>query len=72
MEVPLPDHHSYDVASLAALLELVGDRPIVTTGKDAVKLAGALDPDRLWVLEQLVEMEAGSELVEAALDGILS
>lgn len=70
--VALPDHHDYGADGVEALLERAGDRPLVTTAKDAVKLGSRVDPDRLWVLDQRLVVEAGGERVERALDGLLS
>ncbi len=66
-----PDHHAYDVDDAGRLLQQAGGRPIMTTAKDAVKLAELIPPERLWVLEQEVRVEAGSEALQAALDRVL-
>lgn len=61
--VAFPDHHEYRADEVAALARLAGRRPIVTTEKDAVKLAafpGLLGDVRVLALEVVVEEdEAG-------------
>jgi tetraacyldisaccharide 4'-kinase len=49
-----PDHHHFTAAELAALLAEAGERPLVITGKDAVKLLPLLADEqrqRCWILE---------------------
>jgi tetraacyldisaccharide 4'-kinase len=63
-----PDHHPYRANEVAALLRRAGDRPIVTTRKDAVKLRPLVPATApVWVLEQRVEVRE----VEV-LDGLLN
>ncbi len=59
-----PDHHAYSTEDLMGL----GDRPLVTTAKDAVKLAG-LDCE-LWVLDVELCLIEGEELLAARLDAL--
>lgn len=54
------DHHVYTVRDRARIVRAARGRPIITTAKDAVKLAGAFDED-LWVLDQAVTFDAGRE-----------
>jgi tetraacyldisaccharide 4'-kinase len=52
------DHHKYSKEDVAKLLK--GNKTIVTTGKDAVKLLPLWDADKpLWVLEQSANVEDG-------------
>lgn len=64
------DHHAYDTSDAARLSALaVGHKHVVTTGKDAVKLA-ALWPanaPRLWYVSQAVTMLDGESYIDAAL-----
>lgn len=62
------DHHAYTNADATQIAARAAGRPIVTTAKDWVKLAGLLPPDVVWLLEQDVVMTDGAE----ALDGLLS
>lgn len=68
--VVLPDHYDYGPDAMGRILARAGERPIVTTAKDAVKLLRDLSPDRLWVLEQGVTVERGEDLVKDALDAL--
>lgn len=53
-----PDHHRYTDHDVAMLLAL--SAPVVTTAKDAVKLAPLWPRDRpLWIARQRAEAEAG-------------
>lgn len=70
--IAFPDHHPYTPAEATALREEAGDRPIVTTAKDAVKLAGLLPGSDLWILEQDVVFESGRERVLRAVDEVVS
>ncbi|HEX8271984.1 MAG TPA: tetraacyldisaccharide 4'-kinase [Longimicrobiaceae bacterium] len=64
-----PDHHAFDAAEAAALLERAAGRPIVMTHKDAVKLRDLLPPSaRAWVLTQSVRFTAGGDVLLRALD----
>lgn len=64
------DHHAYDASDVARLVGLAaGHKHVVTTGKDAVKLA-ALWPanaPRLWYVSQAVTMLDGESYIDAAL-----
>ncbi|MEW5928396.1 MAG: tetraacyldisaccharide 4'-kinase [Gemmatimonadota bacterium] len=64
-----PDHHAFDAAEAAALLERAAGRPIVMTHKDAVKLRQLLPPSAAaWVLTQSVRFTAGGDVLLRALD----
>jgi tetraacyldisaccharide 4'-kinase len=66
------DHHVYDDADLAAIREAAGERGVVTTAKDAPKLATLAQTTRLWILDQRVEIEAGTETLSKALDRVIT
>lgn len=59
-----PDHHDYAPADLAGL----GERRLVTTAKDAVKLEG-VEPAP-WVLDVALSIQHGEDALEALLDGL--
>jgi tetraacyldisaccharide 4'-kinase len=68
-----PDHHDYGAADCARIRAAAGRTgPIVTSGKDAVKLEPLLGVERLWVLRQEVVVERGAALLDAAFDRLLS
>ncbi len=63
-----PDHHAYSAGDLEGL----GERPLVTTAKDWVKLEGlcphpALQP---WVLEVELRLNSGGPVLGALLDSL--
>lgn len=59
-----PDHHAYRTADLEGL----GSRPVVTTGKDAVKLDGVQLP--LLVLDVALEIVEGESVLQELLEGL--
>lgn len=59
-----PDHHAFRPADLAGL----GGCPVVTTGKDAVKLPAA-EVD-IWVLEIELAFPRGADAIGSLLDGL--
>jgi len=65
------DHHAFSDADLAAIERARGTGPVLTTEKDAVRLAAASPGLPLLVLGQTVQVEAGGaallERVERAL-----
>lgn len=66
-----PDHHAYTMRDVARIREAARGRPVVTTAKDAVKLAtlgAALD---LRVLDQEVVVEEGEMAIHALLDELV-
>lgn len=69
--IAFPDHHPYSRAEMDALVKEAAGRPVVTTAKDAVKLARGMAGVDLWVLEQDVVFESGREWVLRAVDGVL-
>ncbi len=63
-----PDHHGFDAGEAAALARRAGERPILMTHKDAVKLRTLLPPAApAWMLTQTVRFTSGAELLERAL-----
>ena len=47
---------------------LAGNRAIVTTAKDQLKLTRLQTHTELWILDQSVEIETGQDVLAAALD----
>lgn len=70
--IAFPDHHPYTRAEIDALVEEAAGRPVVTTAKDAVKLASRMKGVDLWVLEQDVVFESGRDWFLRAVGGVLS
>lgn len=69
-----PDHHAYDSEEVDALASVAANHNyVVTTGKDAVKLA-ALWPEgpTLWYVSQAVRIASGEPLVTQALTQALT
>lgn len=70
-----PDHHAFSTADARRLAaEGASATCVVCTLKDAVKL-GPVWPDdgpRLWYVSQRVVPEAGEEMLERLLDGVLA
>ena len=67
-EAVYPDHHAFSANDAAALARRAGDRPLVMTHKDAVKLRALLPPTvSAYVLEQTVQIDRGGEALDAAL-----
>ena len=63
------DHHTFTSAEAARLAERAGERMVVMTRKDAVKLRRLLpDGARAYVLEQTVRFDWGEEALLAALE----
>lgn len=65
------DHHRYTPEDAAGLAGLAAGGPLVTTAKDAVKLAPLLPGADLWILEQGVAFESGRDWLLNAVDGVL-
>jgi tetraacyldisaccharide 4'-kinase len=64
-----PDHHPYTAAEARLLQRRAGDRIVVTTLKDAVKLRLLWKPGfPVYVLRQGVALETGAEHLERALE----
>lgn len=70
--VAFPDHHAFSAGDAARLLARAGERPLVTTHKDAVKLRALLPPAAsVYVLHQDVCVTRGAERLDAALRDLL-
>lgn len=68
-----PDHHPFDADDAARIAKRAGDRTIVMTAKDAVKLRGLLPPGAdVRVLEQALIFEHGEDRIDAALHHALT
>lgn len=66
-----PDHHDFTAHDTARIRQGAPDGVVLTTAKDAVKLAAAAPDLRLWVLEQETRLEAGASELARALDRVL-
>lgn len=66
-----PDHYDYREKDTRHVLNAAGGRAIVTTEKDAVKLADLLPRENLWVVEQKVVFEEGHDAFLALLERVL-
>ena len=69
-----PDHYDFKPSDATRLaLETGGAELVLCTLKDAVKLAPhwPAEAPRLWYVSQIVNVEEGSELLDALLDGLL-
>lgn len=62
-----PDHHEFTEADLATIEARAGERMIIVTRKEAVKLRGRMPAGRVWVLDQRVELESGAESLDRIL-----
>ncbi|MFW5950935.1 MAG: tetraacyldisaccharide 4'-kinase [Gemmatimonadota bacterium] len=69
--IAFPDHHDYTRAEAQALGREAAGRPLVTTAKDAVKLAALLPDVELWVLDQDVTFESGRKRLTRAVDEVV-
>jgi len=70
--LPFPDHHPYTWTDIQTLQDLAGSRTVVTTEKDAVRLAPfARQLPEARVLRLRVEVEAGEERLWRHIHGIL-
>lgn len=65
-----PDHHTYDPKDLERIQDTAGGKPVLTTEKDAIKLAGYDLEFDLLVLEQQMIVEAGNEVLGSMLDKV--
>jgi tetraacyldisaccharide 4'-kinase len=69
--VTFPDHHAFDAADVERLGRLAGQRAIVTTGKDYVKLRAFRRTADVWVIGLELRLESGAAAVESALTRLL-
>ncbi len=65
------DHHEYDAGDLRHIERTAAGRPVLTTEKDAVKLASLAARVPVWVLRERVRLGAGADAVEELLRGLL-
>lgn len=71
--IPFPDHHLFTAEEAIDLAARAAGRPLVMTRKEAVKLRPLLPAGiQGWMMEQEVRIEAGGELLDAALRRALS
>jgi tetraacyldisaccharide 4'-kinase len=66
--IAYPDHHDYSQTDADYIAAVAAGRPVLTTGKDAVKLATYFDPATLWTAEQQVLIEEGREVLFSLLE----
>jgi tetraacyldisaccharide 4'-kinase len=67
-----PDHQAYGAGTAARIRRAAGaSRAVLTTAKDAVKLAVAAPDLTIWVLEQQLRVEAGASGLATAIDRVL-
>lgn len=67
-----PDHHDFDRADADRITRVRGNRPLLMTRKDAVKLRKWIPEGAdAFILEQKVEMEQGGDLLDEVLSGAL-
>ncbi|HJU03869.1 MAG TPA: tetraacyldisaccharide 4'-kinase [Nitrospiraceae bacterium] len=70
-EVIFPDHHAYTKADMEKVRERVtqsGSTLLLTTEKDAVKIASLIDPDEtVWAVRLSTEIVSGRERLERML-----
>ena len=67
-----PDHQAYGAGTAARIRQAAGaSRVVLTTTKDAVKLAVAAPDLTIWVLEQELRVEAGASGLATAIDRVL-
>ena len=63
-----PDHHEFSAAEATELARRAGERPLVMTRKEGVKLRALLSPTtEAWMVEQRVVIESGASLLDNAL-----
>ena len=70
--VAYPDHHPYSSRDLDEIVRRAGERPIVTTEKDAVKWpSGLRAPGSIFVLGLDVRFASGIEALDAVVESAL-
>lgn len=68
-----PDHHEFSPADAVEIAARAGNRPLVMTLKEAVKLRQLLPPQvQGWTVNQELTVEKGSDVLDAALRRVLS
>jgi tetraacyldisaccharide 4'-kinase len=66
-----PDHYNYSAEDARYIVMRAGNKPIVTTGKDAVKLQPLLPQHPLHVADQELIFESGAGELMAAVDNVI-
>ncbi|HEX6939614.1 MAG TPA: tetraacyldisaccharide 4'-kinase [Longimicrobiales bacterium] len=66
------DHHAYTDEDARRIRAAARGRPVVTTAKDAVKLAPLAPELDLWILEQRAIVEAGADALARRLDALVA
>jgi tetraacyldisaccharide-1-P 4'-kinase len=66
-----PDHYDYTSSDAEYIARRAGNKAIVTTGKDAVKLRPLLPQHSLHVADQELVFESGVGELLAAVDNVL-
>ena len=66
------DHHAYDASDLDRIVHGAAGRPILTTEKDAVKLAPLAGRAPVWVLAERVRLAAGADEIGRALGRLIA
>jgi tetraacyldisaccharide 4'-kinase len=65
--LPFRDHQSYSAADLAQVLQRAGDRPIVTTAKDAVRwraVPGFQAEGQWWIVDMQFQPREERKILE--------
>jgi len=71
-EVVLPDHHPFTSDEVAALARRAGDRPLVMTWKDAIKVREHLPFGvEAWILVQQVSFDDGERIIDRLLREVI-
>ena len=71
-EIPRPDHYAYKKKDIATLSSFKGVEIIVTTEKDAVKIAGMDPPENLFYLAIDVVIDREEELLKRIVERLKS
>ncbi|HET7274302.1 MAG TPA: tetraacyldisaccharide 4'-kinase [Longimicrobiaceae bacterium] len=69
--ISYPDHHPFSMADAHKIYGVAGNRPIVMTRKEAVKLRGVLPACEALVLNQSVKIEMGRSDLDRAISHAL-
>jgi tetraacyldisaccharide 4'-kinase len=68
--ISFPDHHPYSAADMARIRYVAGDRPLVTTEKDWVKMRRLPEAPDAWLLIQDVVVERGLDILDELLEEV--
>jgi tetraacyldisaccharide 4'-kinase len=66
-----PDHYAFTPDDVDHITRRAGERPVVMTRKDSVKLVEVGQPANLYVLEQDVRIEQGGDALDARIRQVL-